>query len=294
MDEPSVSVVVAAWEDTAGLAECLESLAAQREDGTEVIVVCGAPSSAELKARFAGVTWLDAGRDLPIPRLWSLGMERAGKDVVALTTAHFTPASDWVPVIRRSHARLESPGIGGPIEPPLGGGLVDWATYFMRYSAYRRADREETRSDLAGDNAAYKRAAVLAHPELLRDGFWEQEFHRRFLRAGRTLTFVPQMRVRQSTSYGFRRFLRQRFQHGRQFGRARLRGRGAGARLLYVAASPLVPAVFLGKISARVLRGGRDLGRFMAALPVLACFVLAWSAGEAAGYVGAGRARSRA
>lgn len=294
MAEPSLSVVVAAWQDTAGLAECLESLAAQRADGTELIVVCSAPASGALKQRFAGVAWMDAAADAPIPRLWSLGMERAGKDVVALTTAHFTPAADWVPVIRSSHARLESPAIGGPIEPPRDGGPVDWATYFLRYSAYAPCDREESRQDLAGDNASYKRAAVLSEPDLLRDGFWEQEFHRRLLRAGRTLTFVPRMRVRQTTSFGFRRFLRQRYDHGRQFGLTRLRGRGPWARALYVAASPLVPAIVLAKVAARVLRAGTHLGRFLTALPILACFVLAWAAGETAGYLAAGRRTSRA
>jgi len=293
MSEPSVSVVVAAWEDTAGLLECLESLDSQREDGTEVIVVSSAPCPAELKQRFRGVAWLDAARGLPIPRLWGLGMERAARDVVALTTAHFTPAADWVPVIRRSHSRLPSPAIGGPIDPPRGGSLVDWATYLMRYSAYARCEREESREDLAGDNASYKRAAVLAHPELLREGFWEREFHRRFVRAGGTLTFVPGMRVRQRMSFGFRRFVRQRFQHGRQFGRTRLRGRGPIARAAYLLGSPLVPAILLARIAARVLRGGRDRGLFVAALPILTCFVLAWGAGEAAGYLGALGARSR-
>jgi len=292
--EPSVSVVVAAWQDTAGLPECLESLAAQRADGTEVIVVSSAPCPPELKDRFGGVAWVDAARELPIPGLWGLGMQRAGRDVVAITTAHFTPAPDWVPVIRRSHARLESPAIGGPIDPPRGGSLVDWATYFMRYSAYARGGREESRDDLAGDNASYKRDAVLAHADLLRDGFWEQEFHRRFLRAGRTLTFVPGMRVAQRTSFGFRRFLGQRFEHGRRFGRTRLRGRGTAASVLHVLASPLVPAILLGRISGRVLRGGRDHARFVAALPILVCFILAWAAGEATGYVDAAATRSGA
>ena len=291
MTEPSLSVVVAAWEDGAGLLECLEALAAQRVDGTEIIVVSSAPCPPALKDRFAGVDWLEAARDLPVPGLWGLGMERAGKDVVALTTAHFTPAPDWVPVIRRSHSRLESPAIGGPIEPPQDGGPVDWATYFLRYSAYVPCEREENRKDLAGDNASYKRAAVLSEPDLLRDGFWEQEFHRRLLRRGRTLTFVPQMRVRQSGSLGFRRFLRQRFLHGRRFGLTRLRGRGRWARVFYVAASPLVPAFVLARVSARVVGNGKHVGRFVAALPILACFVLAWAAGEATGYLAAQRTR---
>jgi GT2 family glycosyltransferase len=294
MTEPSVSVVVAAWQDTAGLAECLDALAPQHENGTEVIVVSSTACPRELKDRFGGVSWVEATGDLPIPGLWGLGLQRSSRDVVALTTAHFTPAPDWVPAIRRSHARLDSPGIGGPIDPPRGGGLVDWATYFMRYSAYGRCDQEEARDDLAGDNASYKRAAVLAHADLLRDGFWEQEFHRRFRRAGRTLTLVPEMRVRQRRSFGFRRFLRQRFDHARRFGRTRMRERGTTARVAYLLASPAVPAVLLARIAGRVLRGGRDVGPFVAALPALSCFVVAWAAGEAMGYLDAATVGGRA
>jgi hypothetical protein len=292
MADPSLSVVVAAWEDDACLRECLGSLAAQRGDGTEVIVVSSAPRPAGLGDRFAGMAWLEAPRDVPVPVLWSLGIGRARNEVVALTTAHFTPAADWVPVIRRSHARLASPAIGGPIEPPEDGGVVRWATDFLRYSAYVPGPREEGRQDLAGDNASYKRSAVLAEPDLLRDGFWEQDLHRRLLRAGATLTFVPQMRVRQRGSFGFRRFLRQRFRHGRRFGLTRLRDQGPWARALYVAASPLVPAILLAKVTARVARNGTHLRRFVAALPVLVCFTLAWAAGEATGYLGLRPARS--
>lgn len=287
MAEPSVSVVVAAWEDTAGLAECLEALRVHHGDGAEVIVATSAPRDPALAQRFPAVTWVEASRGLTVPALWGRGLERAGRDVVAFTTAHFRPAADWVEVIRDSHARLDSPAIGGPIDPPAHGGLVDWATYFLRYSAYASTDREEEREDLAGDNASYKRADVLEHGNGLRDGFWEQEVHRRLRRAGRTLTFVPRMRVRQHASSGFRRFFRQRFEHGRRFGRIRIQGRGPVARAVHLLGSPLVPGIVLAKVSARVLRNGRDLGRFAAALPVLFCFVLAWSAGEAAGYLGA-------
>jgi hypothetical protein len=294
MSEPSVSVVVAAWQDTAGLAECLEALAPQHGNGTEVIVVSSAECPPQLKDRHGHVAWVDAARDLSIPGLWGLGLQRSSRDVVALTTAHFTPAPDWVPAIRRSHARLDSPAIGGPIDPPRGGSLVDWATYFMRYSAYARCDREETRDDLAADNASYKRAAVLAHADLLRDGFWEQDFHRRFRRAGRTLTLVPEMRVRQRRSFGFRRFARQRFDHGRRFGRARMSGRGTGTRIAYLLGSAAVPALLLARISSRVVRNGRDLGRFAAGLPILTCFVVAWTVGEAMGYADAVTAESRA
>ena len=166
---------------------------------------------------------------------------------------------------------------------------MDWATYFTRYSAYLDRARDPEVLDLPGDNASYKRAALEAHPECLRDGFWEQEFHRKIRSEGQRLTFLPEMRVRQHASFGFLPFVRQRLRHGRVFGRTRVRGRRPAFRALAAAASPLIPLVLLGRISLRVLRSRRDLGPFLLSLPVLCGFVLAWAAGEAAGYLAAWR-----
>jgi hypothetical protein len=279
--EPSLSLVIAAWPDTEGLGECLQALAGQVRPDTEVIVV--SPCSSD--STYSWLTWLEAPRGLLIPHLWSLGMARARAGVVALTTAHFVPAADWLAVIAAGHTRLQSAAIGGPIDPPRGGRVVEWATYFLRYSAYLGYDREQSASDLAGDNASYKRAELQAHPEFLREGFWELEYHKRLRSEGKTLTFVPGMRVTLRRSFGFRPFLSHRFRHGREFGRARLHGKSPALRAAAVLASPLIPFLLAGKIALRVARSGRDLGPFLASLPVLLSFVLAWALGEAAGYL---------
>jgi hypothetical protein len=283
--EPSVSVVVAAWPDTSGLDKTLAALGPQRDPATEVIVVSPAPRPPDCAQRFPWALWVEAPEQRLIPELWSLGMTRSRGEVVAITTSHFTPSTQWLAVIRDAHARLRSPAIGGPIEPPAGGSPADWATYFLRYSAYLRYDREQGVPDLAGDNASYRRAAIEAHPEFLREGFWELRFHERLRAAGETLTFVPAMRVRQHASFGFRRFVSQRLRHGREFGEARVRGKGPALRAAAVLASPLVPLILLGKVVLRVARSGRHLGPFLLALPILLCFVSAWGVGEAAGYL---------
>src|SRR5262245_40955115 len=113
MSEPTISIVIAAWQDPAGLADCLEALLGQRDQGTEVLVVSTVAPPPDLVARFAWVVWLDAGEGLLTPELWSRGMAQACREVIALTTAHFTPASDWVSAIRRAHSRLEALAIGG-------------------------------------------------------------------------------------------------------------------------------------------------------------------------------------
>lgn len=269
---------------------CLEALAGQQDLNTQALVVSAVGPSPEIHREFPWVSWLVAPRNGLVPELWSFGLAQARNDVVAFTTTHFAPAPDWLSVIRQRHRCLEAAGVGGPIDPPRGGGSLAWATYFLRYSAYLDRDREGPAGDLAGDNAAYKRRALAPHAEVWAQGFWEQELHRRLLEEGQTLVWVPAMRVLQQGSFPVLAFLRGRFLHGMRFGRVRLRDRGWAVRATAILASPLIPVVFSFKIAARVLRSGRDRWSFVRCLPVLLSFVLAWSAGEALGYVrGEGR-----
>jgi hypothetical protein len=277
-------VVIAAWPDLTGLAECLEALAPQRDDATEVIVVTLLPLGRELIARFPWVCWSQAELDRLIPHLWGQGMAWARGDVVAITTSHFTPATDWLAAIRQAHAHLAAPALGGPIEAPAGD-VVTWATYFLRYSPYLAYRKEQAVADVAGDNASYKRAVLEGCPNLLEDGFWELDVHRRLRAAGKKVVFVPDIHVTLCRSFGFGTFLRQRFRHGRQFGQARFAQRSTLIRVAAGLAAPLIPVIFLSKIVGRVLRSGQYFGPFVRSLPVLSCFLLAWSLGEALGYL---------
>jgi hypothetical protein len=285
LSDLALSVVIAAWPDLVGLTECLESLGPQRDATTEVIVVRLVGQPHEQVERFPWVCWSEAAPDRLIPHLWGQGMAGARGGVVAITTSHFRPAADWIAAIRRAHARLAAPAIGGPIEAPTGGALI-WATYFLRYSPYLGYRREQTVAEVAGDNASYKRSVLDGSPKLRQDGFWELDVHRRLRAAGEDIVFVPDIRVTLGTSIGFKRFLRQRFRHGQQFGHARFATRSPILRLAAGLASPLIPIVFLSKIVWRVGRSGRDFGPFIRSLPALLCLLLAWSLGEASGYLG--------
>lgn len=280
---PDLSVIVAAWPDAAGLEDCLAALRSQLDTGTEVIVVHGGSPNG-MAERYPAVRWVSDSPGL-IPVLWAAGIRAARGEVVAITTSHFLPAPDWVASIRTAHARLESPAIGGAIDTPRGGTTVDWATYFLRYSAYHGHDCEQDVPDVAGDNASYKRAELAAHPEWFTDGFWEQDVHRRLQLAGQRVTFVPAVRVRQARSFGSRRFLAQRFAHGRQYGSNRFARGAVLPRLAGVLASPLIPLILLAKVTRRVVRSRRNFWQFVFALPALACFVAAWSLGEVSGYI---------
>jgi hypothetical protein len=290
--ETSVSVVIATGPEREGLTECLQALAPQREEGTEVFVVTDREYPADVLARFPWVTWAKADASDLVPQRWARGFDLARNDVVALTTAQFTPAASWLAVVRESHRRLDCPAIGGPIDPPETGGAVGWATYFLRYSGYLACRDEGQVADLAGDNASYKREAVAGLNGALRDGFWEQELHRQLRGSGQTLRWVPAMRVRQRGDVAFLAFMRQRFRHGLRFGRTRMAERGWPMRLPAIVLSPLIPLIFSAKISGRVLRNGEHLVPFVRCLPVLLAFLLAWSAGEACGYLSPSASRA--
>ncbi|MBA2271796.1 MAG: hypothetical protein H0W20_14555 [Chthoniobacterales bacterium] len=285
MPTPLVSVVIALWPDTAGGFACLSALEGQRDEHTQVIAAPACSPALELVRQFPWVEWLPPAPDALIPNLWSQGLAAARGEVVAITIAQFTPAADWVAQIRAAHGRLDSAGIGGAIDPPARGSAVAWATYFLRYSSLFKLDREQKVNDLAGDNASYKREAIAAHAKSIREGFWEQEFHRLVLAEGESLSFVPEIRVTQTASFGLRRFCAQRFSHGRHFGDDRVRGRSFLFRLAGIVAAPLIPVLLLAKILQRLRAKPSYLGSFLHSLPVLLLFIAAWATGEVWGYV---------
>jgi glycosyl transferase family 2 len=282
-----LSIVIAAWPDVRGLSSCLESILAQRDAAVEVLVASSQSFDPELVLRFAEVNWLQGGPERLIPQLWSLGIASARGGIVATTTAHCVPKHDWIARMREAHVRLDAAGIGGPIEAPRGGSAVEWATYFLRYSNYFNYHCEQNVHEIAADNASYKREGLEAHRDAMSGGFWEPDFHRLLFAEGKALAFVPEIRVRLATSFGFGWFCAQRLHHGRQFGAARVREAGAALRMIRIVSSPLIPAVLLAKVFARVLRSRRDLAPFFLSLPVLLAFILAWTAGEVWGYLSA-------
>lgn len=286
MTLPSLSVVAAAWPDLRGLTGLLEALEPDLAD-CEVMIVAPEPRPSDIARRFPWARWLEQAGSALIPQLWSAGIAATRGDVVATTTAHFRPVPGWITAIRQAHAASGAPAIGGPIDPPESASAVAWAVYLLRYSAYptsREAAHEVV--DLAGDNAAYKREALDAHPQAVLAGFWERELHQALLAEGRPLLFDPRLAVRQQESFDFSTFVSQRYRHGQQFGRARLRARPWVLGLLAApAALLLVAPLLIARTALRALRARRPIARVLAALPCLGAFAGAWGAGEALGYL---------
>lgn len=284
MSTPRLSVVVGSHDARASVLDCLASLVPQCEaGGAELVVVDNSTDGTAplIREAYPEVRLLSSER-AHIPELWAEGIAATSGAIVALTTAHAVPASDWVAQMLRSHDVAHA-GVGGVIAQDPAASLADWAVYFCRYHAFLPHVEAAVVPEIAGDNAAYKRAALDAVSETWRHGFWEPPVHAALRANGHTLWRTPDVIVVHRRSLGMGGFLRNRLQHGRQYGRDRAAGRPWTDRAVLAARTPLVPFVLTGRVASAVFRRRYHLGAFVGALPLIATFYVAWAMGELRG-----------
>jgi hypothetical protein len=139
--------------------------------------------------------------------------------------------------------------------------------------------------DVAGDNAAYRRAALAGCVTAMRDGFWEVLVHEQLVTQRRAILWEPAMLVEFHAAGKLRDLARTRYEHGRHYASTR-RGNRPATRALRALTAPVLPLVLLARIHGRV-RSKQPAwrGRFWRSLPALAVLVTAWSLGELSGYV---------
>lgn len=278
--EPSVSVVIGSIASAESLAACLDALAPQRQN-VEVIVVEAVAAPPELRERYDWARFV-ARPGCLVPELWRDGVDLSSGEIVALTISPMVPAPDWIESIRLEHR--EHDAVGGAIDPGRGLRASDWAEYFCRYAREMRPFPAREKADIAGDNAAYKRAHLVRWRGEYDDGFWEPEFHRLLKRDGIPLWHTSAVVVFQGRSAGAAAFVRQRLKHGWKYGHQRGARFSRARNLVGVVASPLVPFVMTARVLREVFARGRYRARAVAVLPLIFGFEVVWAAAEAAGH----------
>lgn len=257
-----------------------------RGAATEVLVARPDGRAPEAEPGVRGdVRPVEGPPDALVPELWGAGLQAARGGVVAFTTSRFRVSEGWAASLLEALAGGAA-GAGGPVLLARGAGPVARAVHLLRYSDFAGPRPAGPVREVPGDNAAYRRRALVRDGGGFADGFWDVEVHRRLRARGEELVWVPEAETRLVGTEGLVSFLRQRFRHGARFGRYRARELGTPVwRIL--AAAPLVPAVMAGRALARRWREAAvgSLG----AVPCLLLAASAWAAGEARGAWGAGR-----
>ena len=204
--EPKLSIVVAVKDGASNVPALLR---VARDDDSELIF-CSAGPAQELE----GVIQHALPAETLVPALWSEGILRARGSRVALTTAQFVPASDWLERLQSADLNRWA-GVGGAIDNEPSSSARNWAIFLLRYSAFAPPLPAGETDEIAADNAVYDRAAILEHADLLKEGFWEPSFHRRFRAAGKKLALDPDLLVIHHGTVCGQSFAEQRYLHGR-------------------------------------------------------------------------------
>jgi glycosyltransferase involved in cell wall biosynthesis len=285
--KPKLSVVLASQNACRSVSECLGEIEKQRNEGAiEIIVVDNSIDGTQdvIARNFPNVKLVRASKDKFIPELWGIGINQSAGDYIAVTTTHFVPSKNWIAeILKKQEAQYA--GVGGAIENDDKAGLVSWAVYFCRYSRYMLPFADEDAEDFAADNASYKRDGLEHVKHTMENGFWEVTVHQAMKKEKMSLLLTPDIVVYHHDSFTFRGFIRQRFWHGRQFGSTRASSIPASKRAMLVLLSPLIPFIYLYRITRRVFTRKRNIDKYLLSLPVLFLFLVSWSWGEFNGYL---------
>ena len=295
-----LSVLVTVVDGGETLVRCLNALAAQL-DGPDLEVIVPWDESLtgmpEIALRFADVRFLAMGR-VPtarpaasasgqhelFDRRRAAGLAIATGDLIAILEDRGAPRPDWAKTMAALHDRLPHAVVGGAIENGRDA-VLNWAVYFCDFGRYHLPFAPGPRPYVSDVNIGYKRRAIDATADLWRERYHETTVHWALQRAGETLYLTPDLVVDQ-----FRDDLRlgsllgERFAWGRLFAYTRARETGPARRAVLGVLAPLLPALLFVR-HARTQLAAPTRSRFILASPVVLVLLIAWSLGEALGYV---------
>lgn len=254
------------------------------------------PSSADAAAleQLGSTVLVETGGPTTTAAGLAAGVRRSTAPLVAFTEEHSAPQPEWAERLIAAH---DGPwAVVGPaivlLNPETRTGRADYVLAFGRWAPQAPPGPA---AELPGHNSAYKREVLLSlGPELEPALAVETVLHWRLRSEGARLLFEPAARTGHLLASSFRRWLRVRFERGRILAARRGSAFSPARRALYVAGSPLIPLVRLGRLTRELPRGAswRDYG--LGVLAVATVGAVLEAAGEAAGYArGAGTAERR-
>ncbi|HKS05484.1 MAG TPA: hypothetical protein VJR92_04150 [Gemmatimonadaceae bacterium] len=281
--EYDVSVVVAYDGAREQLEQRLVAIArACRSHRAEIVFVAPDSVRAEIRGEYPlPLTCVVAASEL-VPALWGRGIAIARGEFVALTTTQFAPRETWLDALLRRFDDARIAGVGGTIGLAARAGMLGRAVYFIRYSEHLPSKSAPAPHDIAGENAAYRRDAVLSAYPKVADGFWEVDAHRVMRAAGGKIVQARDAVLDFAPVLSLRAMMSNRYVHGGHFGSYRVNTL-KWPRWKAVAVTPLVPVVLLMRILQRVARAGHSVAEVFSALPVIIPLLCAWALGEASG-----------
>lgn len=298
-NSPLMSIVIATPDDFDVIRHTISYLLRQTVRASlEMVIV--APSRAQLKldqtrlskllAEFAQVQIVEVGAIRSIGRANAAGIRRAMAPLVALAEDHCFPDPQWAESLIRAH-RGPWAAVGPAVRNANPNSAVSWADLFIGYGPWLWPTTAREADFLPGHNTSYKRDLLLGYGRQL-EPMMEAEtlLHWDLRQKGHRLYLDPSAQVAHTNFSLWRSWLPVQFYNGRLFAGARVREMALWRRALFVAGSPVIPALRLWRIW-RGLEPGEQRRRFRSCVHALAIGLILDGAGQLVGYAaGIGRA----
>ena len=285
---PALSAVLVAPGSYATVRRTMDHLQAQTAAG-QIEVVLITPSRRQLgldeseMSRFHSWQIVEVGEDSFIGAAYAVGIRQAHAPVVALTEDHAFPEANWAEVLIGAHR-----GPWAAVGPSFRNGnpetLLSWADFCHAYSYWAVPISPGPVQQLPGHNASYKRDVLLGFGSDL-DVLMEVEgvLHRLLRAQGHDLLLEPATCTMHLNFTSWSAWARLRYYIGRQFAATWARPWSRRRRLLFTAASPLIPWIRLWRIQKRA-RKVMPRGLVVRVLPIVLLGLLIEWPGQAIGF----------
>lgn len=284
---PKLSVVIASDNASYTIKDCLYALTGQsKNEEVEIIVVdCSTDDTNRIiKTMFPDVYLICFPERTSLPMLLGVGIAHSNGDIIAITDANCVADPNWISEILKAH-ETPYPIIGGAVEIGKVESIAGWAAYFCDYGQFMRPLNEGAVNELPGNNISLKRWALKKGQEFVQNGFWKTYWCQKLQEEGFQLVSMPSIVVYYNKSFRLRHFLARRFHHGRCFAGMRIAKASISARIYYIAGSPALPFLFLGRTVRAIVSKKRYLKEVVLSLPVSIMAIVSWSFGEFWGYL---------
>lgn len=268
------------------LERCLQSLSHQSQTPGFEVVVAVPPRlmpDARVVSRHPGVRFVSHAADRTPVDLAALALRESRGQLVLLTEDHCEAAVNWV-VVLSAAVVANARTCGGSLAPRSGLSPFDWAFFFVDFHPYLPTRPTGDAHSLSVCNVAYDRDALESLSQNWTEEFHETRIHDELRGRAGDFLFLSDARLTTGRHVGWTNGHSERYRFGRLFAAGRWPSSTA-RRMLYGAASPLLPALLMLRMSRAAFRDRQSAARFLRALPHVFTLVGAWCAGEMMGYL---------
>lgn len=261
-------------------------------DQIEIVIV--APSRKQLGldesdlACFHSWHVVEVGAVTSIARGFVVGIRNAHAPVVALTEDHSFPDTKWAELLIVAH-RQPWAVVGPSMRNGNPGTMLSWADFYQAYGEWAYPVSSGAVRHLPGHNSSYKRDILLKYGSRLEDIMQaESILHRYLIAQGYELMLESGTCTSHLNFASWSSWIPARYYIGRQFAATWALSWSWPRRLLFTAASPLIPWIRLWRIQKHVRRR-EPPGLFVRLIPAIFVGLFIESLGQMVGYAaGAG------